>query len=160
SYCTWYFNPPRSPHFGGSWERLIRIVKSNLMNIMSVMPERHPDDELLHSVMTEVMNILNSRPLTYLPIESEEEEALTPNHFILGSSNGLKPPIEADSDVMILRKKWKKSQYLADLFWKRWVKEYLPIISRRSKWFVKADPLKVGDVVIIVDDKSPRNTWI
>ena len=39
----------------------------------------------------EIESIINSRPLTYVPITDENEEAITPNHILLGSSNGEKP---------------------------------------------------------------------
>jgi hypothetical protein len=45
------------------------------------------------------------------------------------------------------------------LFWKRWVKEYLPEITRRSKWYRNVKPVQVGDVGVLVDENAPRNTW-
>lgn len=48
---------------------------------------------------------------------------------------------------------------MADVFWKRWVRDYLPTITRRSKWFTPAKPIAVGDIVMIVDPKLSRNCW-
>ena len=84
----WSFLPPSSPHMGGSWERLVQSVKKVLRNMH--LP-RTPTDEVLRNSLIEVENIINSRPLTYVPIENSESEALTPNHFLLGSSGGTKP---------------------------------------------------------------------
>ncbi|XP_055909040.1 uncharacterized protein LOC129943877 [Eupeodes corollae] len=153
----WSFNPISSPHMEGCWERLVRSIKTVLYKIM---PMRNPTDELLRSMMLEVENIVNSRPLTYIPIDSENEEALTPNHFLLGSSNGMKPLVVFGDDVKVVRKNWQTSQQYADHFWKRWVSEYLPTITRRSKWFAPVDPIKEGDIVLIVDQNSPRNCWL
>jgi Integrase zinc binding domain len=33
----WFFNPPAAPHVGGCWERLIKPVKSAMMNILTRM---------------------------------------------------------------------------------------------------------------------------
>ena len=70
---------------GSSWERLVSSVKSNLYKIM---PSRHPSVELFLSMPIEVENIINSRPLAYIPIEEDIKEALTPNHFLLGALVG------------------------------------------------------------------------
>ena len=50
-------------------------------------------------------------------------------------------------------------QYFADLFWKRWLKEYLPELQRRQRWLQPQRNLQEGDVVLIVDDTTPRNSW-
>ena len=50
-------------------------------------------------------------------------------------------------------------QYLADIFWKRWRREYLPLLQQRQKWFNPKRNFAVGDTVIVVDDSSPRNVW-
>ena len=43
--------------------------------------------------------------------------------------------------------------------WKRWLREYVPMLQRRSKWLVKIRPLAVGDVVLMVDEIQPRERW-
>lgn len=153
----WSFNPPASPHMGGSWERLIQSVKKILSQIV---PTAHlPTEEVLRSTLIEIENILNSRPLTYVSVDNERSPALTPNDFLVGSSNGMKPLVPFDDSGLALRNTWKTSQVLANAFWKRWLAEYLPEITRRPKWFKPARPIQVGDVVIVVDPNSPRNCW-
>lgn len=161
SHCApagieWKFIPPASPHMGGSWERLIRSVKQVLTQIM---PQRNPSDELLRAMLMEAESIVNSRPLTFVPLEADEEEALTPNNFLLGSSSGEKPPGEFTDSDLILRKNWKKSPQLANIFWKKWVKSYLPTLTRRTKWFTHTKAIEVGDIALIVDENLPRNSW-
>ncbi|XP_059223223.1 uncharacterized protein LOC131997003 [Stomoxys calcitrans] len=152
----WNFNPPSAPHMGGVWERMVRSVKTVLYRIM---PTRSPNDETLVSMMSEVENIINSRPLTYVPIDNESQEALTPNHLLLGSSNGMKPLVEYDDSVHVLKSSWLETQQFAQRFWRRWLAEYLPSLTCRSKWFEKSKPLRVGDLVVVVDPANPRNVW-
>ncbi|KAI8123979.1 hypothetical protein CVS40_5802 [Lucilia cuprina] len=104
------------------------------------------------------MQILNSM-MADVTIESENGEAITPNHFLLGSSNGIKPLATYDDDGIVLRECWLRYQQYADKFWKRWVAEYLPTLPFRTKWFEKAKPLAVGELVVVVDPANPRNVW-
>ncbi|XP_062709120.1 uncharacterized protein LOC134288391 [Aedes albopictus] len=156
SGLEWIFNPPLAPHMGGSWERLIRTVKNNLMMVCST---KRPSDEILRNVLTEVENIVNSRPLSHVPIDDDSAPALTPNHFLLGSSSGLKPLSNLDDSGAALKQNWLTSQILANQYWKRWVSDYLPEITRRSKWFQQVKPITVGDIVVIADPTLPRNCW-
>ncbi|XP_058816165.1 uncharacterized protein LOC131679452 [Topomyia yanbarensis] len=156
SVGEWTFNPPLAPHMGGSWERLIRTVKNNLMVVCST---KTPSDEVLRNLLTEIENIVNSRPLTHVPVDDDSGPALTPNHFLLGSSNGTKPLVTADDSGIVLKQNWCASQILANMFWKRWVSDYLPEITRRTKWFMPVKPIVAGDIVLIVDPKMPRNCW-
>ncbi|XP_062565178.1 uncharacterized protein LOC134227602 [Armigeres subalbatus] len=152
----WSFNPPASPHFGGCWERLIQSVKKTLQQIK---PKRTPSDELLRNMLTEIEAIINARPLTEVPLEHEEASPLTPNHILIGSSNGSKPPIAFNDSAAVVIRSWKMSQVYANEFWRRWVVEYLPTLTRRTKWFQPVKPLAEGDVVVVVDHNLPRNTW-
>ncbi|XP_065090415.1 uncharacterized protein LOC135711490 [Ochlerotatus camptorhynchus] len=76
SITKWMFNPPSAPHFGGAWVHLVR----------SLCNDWHPDDETLLTVVAEAEAIVNSRSLTFIPLENCNQEALTPNHFISKSS--------------------------------------------------------------------------
>lgn len=149
----WTFNCPLASHMGGVWERQIRTVKKCLSYLN---PYEKTNDECLRCYLIEAEGIINSRPLTYVPQDPNEETALTPNHFLIGSSNGLKSyPATKSVD---LRKNWKTAQRAADSFWHRYVKEYLPDLTRRTKWYSKTKPLEFGDIVIIFDDMH-RNSW-
>ena len=57
----WIFKPPGASHMGGAWERMIRSVRQILKVLLK---EQVVCDEMLHTVLTEATNILNSRPLT------------------------------------------------------------------------------------------------
>lgn len=153
---AWRFNPPASPHMGGCWERLIQSVKNILARIKI---QRVPTEELLRNYLIQVENIINSRPLTHVPVDDYSSPALTPNHFLVGSSNGLKPLVPYTDCPLMLQRSWRASDALANLFWKRWVAEYLPTITRRTKWFYPIKPIAVGEIVIVVDPNMPRNCW-
>jgi len=153
---SWHFNPPGAPHMGGAWERLIRSVKTPLN---STLKERAPKEETLFAQMLEAESQVNSRPLTHVSVDPEDPESLTPNHFLIGSSSPAQPLGSFSEDDICLRKNWRKSQHLANLFWRRWVREYLPTLMRRVKWHGKVNPVKIGDVVVIVDANFARNVW-
>lgn len=123
---------------GEAWERLVRSVKTT---IYKISPTTNFNDETLRNAMAEVEFIINCRPLTFVSLESCDDEALTPNHLLLGSSSGYRPIDNQETD---LRLRWRQTQQFANRFWHRWVKEYMPILTRRSKWFQKTAPLEVA----------------
>ncbi|XP_046868658.1 uncharacterized protein LOC124461150 [Drosophila willistoni] len=149
----WKFNPPAAPHMGGAWERLVRSVKTVLY---AICPARKFTSEGLQSALWEVEFILNSRPLTFVSLDSKDDEAITPNHLLLGSANGYKPVFETTHTVQHM---WQAVQEFADQFWRRWVREYVPDLARRGKWFTKRPPIAAGDVVVILDETLLRNRW-
>ncbi|XP_055613538.1 uncharacterized protein LOC129759982 [Uranotaenia lowii] len=158
STTRWNFNPPAAPHMGGSWERMVRSIKVAMEGI-SKHPQ-NPCDEVLETVALEAEAIVNSRPLTYIPLETANSEALTPNHFLLYGEHGITQPMSlAEPEGTVLRDSWKLSRNLVDIFWNRWVREYLPTITRRTKWFQPVKPLEPGDLVLVVDGNK-RNGWI
>ncbi|CAG7832143.1 unnamed protein product [Allacma fusca] len=131
---SWNFIPISSPYMGGVWDRLVRSVKTAFGATLKT-PQK---PEVVATLMTEVECIINSRPLTHVRFYHNDDEALTPNHFLIGSSSGYQP--------------------LGD-FEKRWLKEYLPSLTRRTKWLGPVKPLEVDVIVIIADERMPRNLW-
>ncbi|KAJ6644656.1 hypothetical protein Bhyg_09625 [Pseudolycoriella hygida] len=91
--------------------------------------------------------------------DSAEDEALTRNHFLFGGSGRLPIPCEISENEKFLSNNWKTGQQLINHFWTRWVREYLPTITRRTKWFTDVKPIEVGDIVYIVDETLKRNMW-
>ncbi|XP_052753091.1 uncharacterized protein LOC128201148 [Galleria mellonella] len=152
----WHFIPPASPHMGGAWERLIRSVKSTLR---VVLKERAPREEVLVIFLAEVENMVNSRPLTHVSVDPRSQETLTPNHFLLGSSSNLPVLGDFDDSDLYLRRQWRVAQRLSDMFWQRWLKEILPVLLPRQKWYHDEDSVRVGDLVLVVDPNLPRYSW-
>ncbi|XP_062534834.1 uncharacterized protein LOC134204010 [Armigeres subalbatus] len=131
-----------------------------LEKIVTRLTIRNPDDETFITLLVEAEGIVNSRPLTYVPLESETQEALTPNHFLLLSSQGVtQPPISIPDRPECLRTNWRLTTNLIDQFWSRWVREYLPTIANRTKWYGESKEPNVGDLAVIVD-ASVRNGWL
>ncbi|XP_062709889.1 uncharacterized protein LOC134288601 [Aedes albopictus] len=153
----WHFIPPASPHMGGVWERMVRSIKAAMEGLRHL---RSPTEEVFQTLCTEAESMMNSRPLTYIPLETSDQEALTPNHFLLLSSSGVKQMVKTPTDEGTgLRSDWDQCQLLLDRFWTRWIREYLPTITRRTKWFEDVKPITEGALVFIVNDKE-RNSWV
>ncbi|XP_070073215.1 uncharacterized protein [Drosophila takahashii] len=152
------FNPPGAPHMGGAWERLVRSTKSILSEIL---PAEGVREEVFRAAFADVDHTLNCRPLTYAPLDDADAEALTPNHFLVGNSSGLRERGSLIQAGDRLAKSYRIASQLADRFWKKWLREYLPTLTRRTKWFQPPPlPLAIGDLVIIVDENAKRNTWL
>ena len=58
-----------------------------------------------------------------------------------------------------MRRRWRRVQYLCNLFWSRWKREYLPTLQEKAKWNKVKRNLKVDDVVLVRDENAPRNNW-
>ncbi|XP_062537884.1 uncharacterized protein LOC134206212 [Armigeres subalbatus] len=145
----WTFNPPSAPHMGGVWERMVRSVKA----AMEMLNDgRRMNDEILATTLAEAEYLVNSRPLTYAGTEDNEMDAITPNHFLLGSTSGQHEPYKVTITMADeLRSSYKRSMSLANAFWNRWCKEYFPTLNQRSKWHEEGRRLEVGDLVFIMD---------
>ncbi|CAK1603493.1 unnamed protein product [Parnassius mnemosyne] len=153
---VWRFITPSAPFMGGVWERLVRCVKTALY---TVLHERHPHEEVLATLLCEVEYTVNSRPLTHISVDSNDYESITPNHFLLGGSARLPTPGVFNEKDINSKRHWRRSQILADMFWQRWVREYLPELQNRREAHGRGPDLQVGDPVLIADSQLPRNTW-
>ena len=79
-------------------------------------------------------SIINGRPLTKVSDEPRDPEALTPNHLLILRSGPTLPPGTFVKEDSFSRRQWCRVQYLADVFWRRWMREYLPALQERRKW--------------------------
>ncbi|XP_028416322.1 uncharacterized protein LOC114540241 [Dendronephthya gigantea] len=154
--CKWVFHPPGASHMSGVWERLVRTVKRSLKAIVG---KDLVNEEVLQTVFTEAERIANARPLTRNPLSPNDDEPLTPNHFLnVRLAIYLPPEIISENDKYS-KKKWRRAQLLANHYWRRWLREYIPTLQERKKWNEPKRNLQVDDLVFIADDNVPRNTW-
>ncbi|XP_058448965.1 uncharacterized protein LOC131428922 [Malaya genurostris] len=155
----WSFNPPSAPHFGGVWERLIRIIKNCIYEVLNTCGERRPQVETLRSALIQAEFMLNSRPLTDIAIDGIDDEVLTPFHFLIGRAGEYVPPFDP-AQQELTTKQWKMVQHYSRHFWNKWKKEYIPTLLKRNKWTGKIVPIKVNDIVVIADDNIPHGKWL
>jgi hypothetical protein len=150
----WHFQPPSASHRGGVWERIIRSCR-RLLNVLC--NEQVLTDETLSTFMVEVERILNNRPIVSVSSDSRDIETLTPNHLIMLKTNS---GIDiADGFAICYRKCYHQANYLAGIFWHRWLREYVPTLQLRQKWLEPNRNLQPGDLVMIVSESMPRGKW-
>ena len=125
----WVVNTPTASHHGGVWQPMVRSVRKALM----ITKEQVLTDESLATLMCEAEAIVNSRPITTVSDDVRDLEALTPSQLILLRNGSRLPPGEFHTKD-VYRRRWRQVQYLANIFWKRWTKEYLPLLQERTKW--------------------------
>ncbi|XP_065085961.1 uncharacterized protein LOC135707980 [Ochlerotatus camptorhynchus] len=145
-------------NFVGASRDLLKEI--NLACVDTFTDGRKLTDEILQTALIEAENLINSRPLTYVSTNvKEDKEALTPNHFLRGRSSVECLPSRNPIDLAnTLRSSYHRAQFLAIGFWDRWQREYLPMLNKRSKWFVDQRQVAVGDLVFVADGEK-RNVW-
>ena len=161
--CDWVefkLNVPHASHMGGVWERQIRTVRSVLAAPLEETGSQL-DDESFRTLLKEVQNIVNSRPLTSTNFASPDApEPLTPNYLLTAKTRVLMPPPGIfQREDLYLRKRWRRVQHLANEFWKRWRREFLQTLQARQKWIKPQRNTQVADVVLMKDENTPRNQW-
>ena len=103
--------------------------------------------------------MMNSRPLTHVSSDPTDDEPLTLNHLLLGRPtnnfpHGLFLPRHTTD-----QRTWKQAQALSQQFWNRYLKDYLPTLTTRTKWTKQVESLQQGDLVWILEDLTPRGLW-
>ena len=94
------------------------------------------------AVVAKAQSILNSRPLTQNPDDPTDAEPLKPHHLLMLKSNQAMPPGSFSKQDPYSRCRWRQVQYLADVFWRRRLREYLLTLQKRHKWFSFCRDLK------------------
>lgn len=159
----WKYIVERAAWWGGFYERMVRTVKVALRKTLgkSSLTLDH-----LQTVLTEIEGMVNSRPITYVASDSDEPNALTPAHFLLGKRLTSLPSVKLHLDTnissrKILIKAFNYRERLMRSFWSRWKNEYLLNLRSAHSSLAKNNisEFKINDVVLVKDDHLPRNFW-
>ena len=151
----WVFNPPRASHQGGFYEIFFKLFRKIFRSITSTCTLNEFD---LFTYVVEIERILYNRPITKLPNSPDDWTALSPSAILSGS---LADDVKFDSFMKAdaYRHSWKKTEYLADKFWKQWLNQYLPLLQPKQKWFGSSPNMVPGDLVLMMDEATPRGQW-
>ena len=127
----WNFIPERAPHFGGVWEAAVRSLKYHIKRIIA---EKKLTFEEFTTVLTQIEACMNSRPLTPMSTNSDQIEALTPGHFLIGRPLESLPDTSLSYRSISLLRRWQLCQSIVRQFWKRWSTDYVTSLSKVTKW--------------------------
>lgn len=149
---TWHFNPPHTPHMGGIWEAGVKSVKRYLRLIASDTALTY---EEISTWFTKIEAILNSRPLCPLSTDPNENDYLSPGHFLVGGPLVVSPEPSLLDEKENLLSRWQLVTRLSEQFWQRWSSEYLSTLQKRPKWVKVRQNLEVGDLVLLKESSPP-----
>ncbi len=128
--------------------------------LSSVLRQHSLDNEGFQTVLCEAEAMLNDRPITKLSEDPNDLEALTPNHLLLMKGKPILPPELFEKTDLYAKRRWKQVQYIANLFWKRWVHEYLPLLQERQRWTKERRSFMPGEVIVVANSTAPRGSWL
>ena len=140
----WIFNPPKAPHFGGVWERLIRSCKDAFFAILG---SKALTDDTFHTLLTEVEHFMNNRPLTAVSSDSGDIEPLTPIIFCWGVRTAT---FHSTQPISLLHQSLNSGSMVSNF------KKFYPSLIPRQKLKAISKPLKSGSVVWILQEFTPR----
>lgn len=85
--------------------------------ISAIQTTEIPKEEALATFVVEAKSVVSSRPLTFIPLETEQQEASTPNHFLLLNSIGVvQSPKTLTEPKMVCRGSRELSRSMVDQF--------------------------------------------
>jgi hypothetical protein len=138
---SFHFNPVRTPHFGGNYERAIRTARKCLLG--SLRGVARLTTEVFATVLAQVASVINRRPIAH----TEQGLPVTPLD-VLQPVNSVRPfPVGATTTY----KQYKKVEQAVNSFWNKWRRLYLSQLSVHNRKPKGGDSsrIKVGDVVLI-----------
>ena len=154
----WKHIVEKAAWWGGFYERLVGMVKSNLKKVLG---KKSVTSDNLCVLIHEIEAVINSRPLTY--VGDDDVDILTPGHFLIGRSITTVPESTAAVRNVTdtnLREMIQLKTRMSNHFWNLWSREYL--LSLREKWQKvntnNSKSIRVGDICL-VQEKNSRLLW-
>ena len=115
------------------------------------------DEDSLHTLFCEIEAIINSRPLSAISSDCGDILPITPNKLLnMGDSPR---ELSLPETYCYSKRRWGQVQHLADQFWIQFRRQYIQNLQQREKWFKKKTNVKIGDIVIMVNENLPRCHW-
>ena len=161
----WETISANSQHQNGVTEILINLVKVVRKSIISSLGDTRLTLNEMNTLMLEITNLVNERPIGTLPNSQTDSEYLSPNSLLLGrcSARISSGPFQQDQvftdDSRSIKDRFLLVQSITAQFWKIWMRDYFPSLLVRQKWHSARRNLEVGDVCILKDSNAFRGEW-
>jgi hypothetical protein len=120
--------------------------------------QKQPYDDM-HTLLAQIECCLNSRPLVKLTDDPLDLEALTPGHFLVGTSLKAVPDRNYENIACNRLTMWQQTQKRFQQIWKRWHVEYLHTLQTRTKWLRPPVKLQKHQLVLILEEHQPPMRW-
>ena len=160
----WLFTPAYAPHFGAVYERLVGVLKKELVKLIG---QSQLSFHELHTQLVEIEGIINSRPLTQVG----NLEVITPMNILTGRDDHNEDILNVLDTQEIMREAEEARFTLPQMFqatakrkanfWHSFQNQYLESIKFAGDVSQKKNSgliPKIGDLVII-HSKDPRLQW-
>jgi len=157
--------PLYSAWVGAAWERLIRTIKSCLYKSVG---KRTLDYFSLITLLSDIENAINSRPLTYSETDDCGLFPITPNSFLklkcpksilFDSLDGMQLDMPNRQDMVA---SLVKRDEIFEKFRDEWYESYLLSLREKGNDLYEhewVERIKTGDVVLIKSPTKSRNCW-
>ena len=162
----WNFTPRRSPQHNGATESLVSVCRKTLRGIFGAT--KMTEQEFSTALKLAQMKI-NIRPLIGVIDDSNDQNLLpiTPFHLKMCKPVALFPSsldyfTASDLDKMKLsiRDRWQQRKILQAHFFLKWKNEYLMSQQKiRKDRYKENTAVNVGDVVLVMNNKTTKDSW-
>ncbi|GFS69318.1 integrase catalytic domain-containing protein [Trichonephila clavipes] len=150
------FIPPRRPSFGGLGDAAVKSVKYHLKRVFGKLNLTY--EEFL-TVRIQILEFLNFRILCHIARNIDDLNFLTRVHFLLGRSiHSIIEPKLAYLNKNIL-KRWQRETRSVQLNWNKWHRGYISELQQLNKCQFQKERLKIGDMVVLIEDNVPTFRW-
>ncbi|KAK6755681.1 hypothetical protein RB195_014206 [Necator americanus] len=169
----WVFNPPGAPWMGEAWERLVGTVKRAIAKSVG---RRKLTPLELHTLVTQIEAIINTRPLTALSF-SVDNIHLKPIDFLQTHLKHRLTPTSSEEfedpsyDLTLIHTMSQAKQALdhvkiiTEKFWVKWHVDYLTALReiqsniQKQPRHVKHIEPQLKEIVLVEQENLPRANW-
>ena len=161
----WKFVMPSSQHQNGAAEILIKMVKGVKVSMLKALGTQVLTLNEMNTLLAEVSQLVNERPIGLKPNESTHPSYLSPNSLYLGrcSDRISSGPFESDGvftdDPKKTSSRFLLVQAITSQFWKIWLRDFFPSLLIRQKWHVKQRNVRRNDICLLRDQDAFRSEW-
>ena len=155
---TWRLAPAEGQHQNGLSESLVKLTKRSIQHKITGNVLTFSE---LQTVLFEISNIINSRPIGVMTGSDPEcPSPITPNDLILGRATSSVPqgPFDQTASKSIT-KRFRFLQDLVSQWWSSWYQLAFPKLVPSYKWIQRHRNVRVGDICLIRYRNESRSTY-